>query len=86
MEPAGLPELVEGKVDVLITRHLGDHPGYRGERLGNVSNDLGASDFLICPEGIANCPEIESLRAWLRDVDTAAPVVPFARAAVRRLR
>jgi LysR family transcriptional regulator, glycine cleavage system transcriptional activator len=81
MEPAGLPELVEGKVDVLITRHLSDHPGYRGERLGN-----GAGDFLICPEGTANCPEIESLRAWLRDVDAATPVVSFARAAVRRLR
>ena len=60
MEPAGLPELVEGKVDVLITRHLSDHPGHRGERLGNDSNDPGAGDFLICPKGTANCPEIES--------------------------
>jgi len=81
-----LNRLVEGKVDVLITRHLGDHSGYRGECLRNNSNDPGAGDFLICPEGTANCPEIESLRVWLRDVDAAAPVVPFAQAAVRRLR
>src|SRR4029077_4814681 len=41
MEPAGLHELVEGKVDVLIARHLSDHPGYRGERLGNDSPGAG---------------------------------------------
>jgi hypothetical protein len=56
MEPAGLPELVEGKIDVLIARHLGDHPGYRGECLGNDSNDPGAGDFLICPAGTAKLP------------------------------
>ena len=50
MEPAGLPELVEGKVDVLITRHLSDHPGYRGERLGN--DFPGAGDFLISPTAL----------------------------------
>jgi len=81
MEPAGLPELIEGKVDVLIHRGLGDHPGYRRERL---DNDSGAGEFLICPEGAANCPEIESLRAWLKDADTTGKVVRLPRTAVRR--
>ena len=80
MEPAGLPEIVEGKVQVLIGRGPGHHPGYRCERLGNGS---GVADYLICPEGTARCPEIESLRAWLEEVDTAAPVAHFPRAAVR---
>jgi LysR family glycine cleavage system transcriptional activator len=78
MEPAGLPELVEGKVNVLIDRSLGDHPGYRCERLENGS---GVGDYLICPEGIARCPEIESLRAWFKDFDTAERVTRFPRAA-----
>jgi LysR family glycine cleavage system transcriptional activator len=81
MEPAGLPELVEGKVDALIDRSPGHHPGYRCERL---ENDSGIGDYLICPEGTARCPEIESLRAWLKDVETAGPVAHFPRAAVRR--
>jgi hypothetical protein len=55
--------------------------GYRCERL---ENDSGVGDYLICPEGTAGCPEIESLRAWLKDIDTAGPVARFPRAAVRR--
>jgi LysR family glycine cleavage system transcriptional activator len=81
MEPAGLPELVEGKVDVLIDRSLGHHPGYRCERLEGGS---GIGDYLICPEGTADCPEIESLRAWLRNFDSAASVARFPRVPVRR--
>src|SRR5262249_3891778 len=81
MEPAGLPELVEGKVDVLIDRGLGHHPGYRCERLDGGS---AVGDYLICPEGTAGCPEIESLRAWLKDADTVGSVAGFPRAAVRR--
>jgi LysR family glycine cleavage system transcriptional activator len=81
IEPAGLPELIEGKVDVLIQRGLGHHPGYRCERLDNNS---GVDDYLICLEGTADCPEIEGLRAWLKDVDTAGPVARFPRTAVRR--
>lgn len=80
IEPAGLPELVHGKVDVLIDRSLDHHPGYRCERL---ENDSSGGDYLICPEGTTRCPEIESLRAWLQDVDTTGPVVRFPRAAVR---
>jgi DNA-binding transcriptional LysR family regulator len=62
LQPAGLHELSEGKVDLLIDRNLGHHPGYRCDRLGSGS---GVADCLICPEGTADCPEIQSLRAWL---------------------
>ena len=66
VQPAGLHELSEGKVDVLIDRGLGHHPGHRCDRLSDGS---AVSDCLICPEGTADCPEIASLRAWLRGAD-----------------
>ena len=72
MEPAGLHELAEGKVDALIDRSADRYPGYRCESL-----DV---DYLICPEGTASCPEIESLRAWL---NAAGNVAPFRQGAVR---
>jgi LysR family transcriptional regulator, glycine cleavage system transcriptional activator len=81
MEPAGLAELVEGKVNVLIDRGPGHHSGYRCERLETGPT---AGDYLICPEGTADCREIERLRAWLTDADAAAPIVRFPRAAARR--
>jgi LysR family transcriptional regulator, glycine cleavage system transcriptional activator len=81
MEPAGPHELAEGKVDVLIARSLGHHPGYRCERLEGGSC---VGDYLICPEGTASCPEVESLRAWLNDAEAAAPVARFPRVAARR--
>ncbi len=68
VEPAGLHELVEGKIDALIDRNLGHHPGYRCDRLDAGS---GVGEFLICPEGTADCPEIEGLRAWLLGADAA---------------
>jgi len=68
MEPAGLHELTAGKVDLLIDRSGGRYPGYRCEHLGDR-----VGDYLICPEGTAHCPEIESLRAWLNDLDRARP-------------
>ena len=63
LQPAGLHELVEGKVDVLIDRGLGHHPGYRCDRLTEGS---GPGDWLIAPAGTADCPEISSFRDWLR--------------------
>lgn len=63
LQPAGLHELVEGKVDVLIARGLGRHPGYRCDR---VSEGSGLGEWLIAPEGTADCPEVVSFRAWLR--------------------
>lgn len=81
MEPAGLPELVEGKVNVLIDRRPSNHSAYRCEP---IETGLAAGDYLICPEGTAGCPEIESLRAWLNGADAAGRIVHFPRAAVRR--
>jgi hypothetical protein len=81
MEPAGLNELVESKVNVLIDRKPGHHSGYRCEEL---ETGLAAGDYLICPEGTAGCPEIETLRVWLNDAGAAGRIVHFPRAAVRR--
>ena len=63
LQPAGLHELTEGKVDALITRGLGHHPGYRCDRL---TEGAGLGDWLMAPEGTADCPEIASFRNWLR--------------------
>ncbi|NUR11734.1 MAG: LysR family transcriptional regulator [Bradyrhizobium sp.] len=63
LQPAGLHELIEGKIDLLIARGLRHHPGYRCER---VNEGSGLGDWLIAPEGTADCPEIVSFRAWLR--------------------
>ena len=63
LQPAGLHELVEGKVDLLIARGLGHHPGYRCDR---VTEGSGPGDWLMAPEGTADCPEIVSFRTWLR--------------------
>jgi len=63
LQPAGLHELIEGKVDLLIARGLGHHPGYRCDR---VSEGSGLGDWLIAPEGTVDCPEIVSFREWLR--------------------
>jgi DNA-binding transcriptional LysR family regulator len=65
LQPAGLHELVEGKVDVLIARGLGRHPGYRCDRIGEGA---GLGDWLIAPDGTADCPEIADFRNWLRDL------------------
>jgi LysR family transcriptional regulator, glycine cleavage system transcriptional activator len=74
MEPAGLDELAEGKVDVLINSSPDHRPSYRCEPLEDGS---GVGFYLIYPEGTAGCPEIETLRAWLNDADTKGPVVHF---------
>jgi DNA-binding transcriptional LysR family regulator len=68
LQPAGLHELVEGKVDVLIARGLGHHPGYRCDRVGEGS---GVGDWLVAPGGTADCPEISSFRDWLRGLPDA---------------
>ncbi len=63
LQPAGLHELIEGKVDLLIDRGLGHHPGYRCDR---VTEGSGLGDWLIAPAGTADCSEISSFRDWLR--------------------
>ncbi|MGY4333447.1 LysR family glycine cleavage system transcriptional activator [Bradyrhizobium sp. LB7.2] len=71
LQPAGLHELVEGKVDLLIARGLSRHPGYRCDR---VDAGSGLGDWLIAPEGTADCPEIVSFRAWLRGLPAENPL------------
>jgi LysR family transcriptional regulator, glycine cleavage system transcriptional activator len=80
IEPAGLGELAEGKVDVLITSSPGHDAGYQCERIEDGS---GIGCYLIYPIGTAICPEIENLRAWLNDADTERPVARFPHVAAR---
>lgn len=77
LQPAGLHELIEGKVDVLIARGLGHHPGYRCDR---VIEGTGLGDWLIAPEGTADCPEIASFRNWLRALPAENPLANQRRA------
>ena len=56
-QPAGLHELLEGKVDVLIEGSMRRHPGYRCDPVED--------GFLIAPLGTADCPEVETLRFCL---------------------
>ena len=65
-QPAGLHELLEGKVDVLIEGSLRRHPGYRCDPLEN--------GFLIAPLGTADCPEVETLRSCLLAVSRPSSV------------
>jgi DNA-binding transcriptional LysR family regulator len=76
LQPAGLYELVEGKIDVLIARGLGHHPGYRCETLheGSRHEGSGLGDWLMVPEGTADCPEIISFRDWLRELSAERPL------------
>jgi LysR family glycine cleavage system transcriptional activator len=56
-QPAGLHELLDGKVDVVIESSLRRHPGFRCEAL--------EGGFLIGPIGTADCPEVKTLRSCL---------------------
>ena len=76
LQPAGLHELVEGKVDLLIARGLGHHPGYRCDRLNEGS---GLGDWLIAPDGTADCPEVVSFREWLRALPAEKALVNHRR-------
>jgi hypothetical protein len=55
--------LIEGKVDVLIARGLGHHPGYRCDR---VTEGSGLGDWLIAPAGTADCPRYRASRLAAR--------------------
>jgi LysR family glycine cleavage system transcriptional activator len=69
-QPAGLHELLEGKIDVLIEGSVRRHPGYRCDPLEH--------GFLIAPLGTADCPEVETLRFCL-----LADSPPVSRRALR---
>ena len=76
LQPAGLHELIEGKVDLLINRGLGHHPGYRCDP---VSEGVGPGDWLMAPEGTADCPEVVSFREWLRALPAENPLANHRR-------
>ena len=76
LQPAGLHELIEGKVDLLINRGLGHHPGYRCDP---VSEGVGPGDWLMAPEGAADCPEVVSFREWLRALPAENPLANHRR-------
>ena len=61
-QPAGLHELLQRKVDVVIEGSVRRHPGYRCEPV--------EGGFLIGTLGTADCPEVETLRSCLL---TASP-------------
>ena len=63
-QPAGLRELLEGKVDVAIERGVSDYAGYRCDPLETVAAPA-AGYYLICALGIAGCEEMQLLRSWL---------------------
>jgi LysR family glycine cleavage system transcriptional activator len=65
-QPAGLHELLEGKVDVLIEGSLRRHPGYRCDPVED--------GFLIAPLGTADCPEVQTLRSCLLAVSPPSTV------------
>jgi len=65
-QPAGLHELLEGKVDVLIEGSVRRHPRYRCEPV--------EGGFLIGPLGTADCPEVETLRSCLLAVSPLSTV------------
>ncbi|WP_205666066.1 LysR family transcriptional regulator [Aquabacter cavernae] len=66
-QPAGLHELGEGKIDVLIEGSARRYPGHRCDALAN--------GFLIAPLGTADCPEVAALRSCLRIAEPAVATV-----------
>lgn len=64
-QPAGLHEVLEGKVDALVDASARRHPGYACLAL--------ESGFLIVPVGTTDCAELESLRACLLAPPPPAP-------------
>jgi LysR family transcriptional regulator, glycine cleavage system transcriptional activator len=63
-QPAGLAELIEGKIDVAIVDGT-DHPeGFRCYSLAGMAWAKG-NNFLVAPDGTADCPEITALRELL---------------------
>jgi DNA-binding transcriptional LysR family regulator len=66
--PAGLPELLEGKVSAVIDRSLGHQPGFRCDHLvaaAAAGRSNSPADYFIYPVGVADCPEIIALRDCL---------------------
>lgn len=67
------------RIGLRIMEPAGLHELAEGNKGGS-----SVGDYLICPEGTAGCPEIESLRAWLNGADAAGTVARFPRVDARR--
>jgi LysR family transcriptional regulator, glycine cleavage system transcriptional activator len=63
IQPAGLRELAEGKIDLLIGRGGASPRGYRYDPLDTTRG--ANAGRLISPQGTAACAEVECFRAWL---------------------
>jgi LysR family transcriptional regulator, glycine cleavage system transcriptional activator len=63
-QPAGLAELIEGKIDVAIVGAADRREGFRRDLLAGIACGKG-DNFLVAPDGTADCPEITALREWL---------------------
>jgi hypothetical protein len=63
-QPAGLAELIEGKIDVAIVQGAEHREGFRRDSLAGIVWGRG-NNFLVAPDGTADCPEITALREWL---------------------
>ena len=77
-QPAGLRELLEGKVDVAVERGVGEYAGYRCDPLDAVGPSA-AGYAIICARGIAGCEEIELLRSWVLGKAKVTQLLPQKR-------
>jgi len=73
-QPAGLAELIEGKIDMVIECGPIRPPGLRCDGLAGIAW-AAPDDVLASPEGGADCPEVAALRDWL--LRAPAPDRPF---------
>jgi LysR family transcriptional regulator, glycine cleavage system transcriptional activator len=78
-QKAGLHAPIEGKVDMVIDRGVTRQPGYRCGRIAAAAW-TDDDDFVVSPDGTADCPKI----ATLRDSLTAATQSRLASAGDRR--
>jgi DNA-binding transcriptional LysR family regulator len=63
-QPAGLAELIDGKIDAAIVHGTDCPEGFRCDPLTGIAWGNGNNAFLA-PEGTADCPDIAGLREWL---------------------
>jgi DNA-binding transcriptional LysR family regulator len=63
-QPAGLRELLEGKVDCAIERGVSEYAGYRCDSL-EFAGALAAGYYIVCPSGTADCEEMRLFRSWV---------------------
>lgn len=73
-QPAGMYELLEGKVDLIVERGIANHQGYRCDPLSSYRDPANIGWFLIGPLGTADCPEVRLLRSWILERGSVVPL------------